>query len=171
MLLIFFIFHKIPCPAPTLSPPPPLCRCLPKEGNQVGPLQCWPGPRHLGRNISFSKNTLLCFLFFLLILFKFDAVLVLVWFTLYKIYEYWHQTVAPWSFQTLTYTFLHTIYLIIYLNDSDKDNTKRCTYHRKMGNGNKCEYLIRLKSVWHLIWTWNFFYFIFPGIFIQNRNI
>lgn len=33
--------------------------------------------------------------FFLLILFKFDAVLVLVWYTLYKIYEYEHQLVSP----------------------------------------------------------------------------
>lgn len=32
--------------------------------------------------------------FFFLILFKFDAVLVLVWYTLYKIYEYEHQFVS-----------------------------------------------------------------------------
>lgn len=112
--------HSPPPPCPSLTPPPnpwtpPSTVCRGDETWWVTCSICSPplvSPPP-GFNIHCSTSQWVAqfsvlFFLFLLILFKFDAALVLVWYTLYKIYEYEHQFVSPGNLLKYIMTHTHT---------------------------------------------------------------
>lgn len=78
------------------------------------------------------------FFLFFLILFKFDAVLVLVWYTLYKIYEYEHQFVSPRNLLKRAMT--HTKDLNLFISDMFKFGECLCGFG-----------IVSVCKSWHLI--------------------